>query len=40
MTDQEEYRICQGRCRIVYFIQDEAVTVWVGKVGHRKDIYL
>ncbi|MBE9580113.1 MAG: type II toxin-antitoxin system RelE/ParE family toxin [Proteobacteria bacterium] len=36
---QERYRLRQGRYRIVYSIQDNELTVWVVKVGHRKDIY-
>ncbi len=39
LTGQERYRIRQGRYRIVYSIQDEALTVWVVKVGHRKEVY-
>ena len=39
LTGQERYRIRQGRYRILYSIQDEALTVWVVKVGHRKDGY-
>jgi len=39
LTGQERYRIRQGRYRIVYSIQDEELTVWVVKVGHRKDVY-
>jgi mRNA interferase RelE/StbE len=39
LTGQERYRIRQGRYRIVYSIQDKELTVWVVKVGHRKDIY-
>ncbi len=39
LTGQERYRVRQGNYRVVYSIQDEAVTVWVVKVGHRKDIY-
>ncbi len=39
LTGHERYRIRQGRYRIVYSIQDEELTVWVVKVGHRKDIY-
>lgn len=39
LTGQERYRIRQGRYRIVYSIQDEVLTVWVVKVGHRKDVY-
>jgi mRNA interferase RelE/StbE len=39
LTGQERYRLRQGRYRIVYSIQDDEVTVWVVKVGHRKDMY-
>jgi mRNA interferase RelE/StbE len=39
LTGQERYRLRQGRYRIVYSIQDKDLTVWVVKVGHRKDIY-
>ncbi len=39
LTGQERYRLRQGRYRIVYSIQDTELTVWVVKVGHRKDIY-
>jgi mRNA interferase RelE/StbE len=39
LTGQERYRIRQGRYRIVYSIQDRELTVWIVKVGHRKDIY-
>lgn len=39
LTGQERYRLRQGRYRIVYSIQDHELTVWVVKVGHRKEIY-
>lgn len=39
LTGQERYRIRQGRYRIVYSVQDRELTVWVVKVGHRKDVY-
>ena len=39
LTGQERYRLRQGRYRIVYSIQDDALTVWGMKVGHRKHIY-
>jgi mRNA interferase RelE/StbE len=39
LTGQERYRIRQGNYRIVYSIQDKVLTVWIVKVGHRKDIY-
>ena len=39
LTGQELYRIRQGNYRIVYSIQDTELTVWVIKVGHRKNVY-
>lgn len=39
LTGQERYRLRQGRYRIIYSIQDDELTVWVVKVGHRKHIY-
>ena len=39
LTGEELYRVRQGNYRIVYSIQDNELTVWVIKVGHRKDIY-
>lgn len=39
LSGQEKYRFRQGRYRIIYSIQDEELTVWVVKVGHRKNVY-
>ena len=39
LTGQERYRVRQGRYRIVYSIHDDELTVWIVKVGHRKDKY-
>jgi mRNA interferase RelE/StbE len=39
LSDQDLYRIRQGNYRIVYSIKDELLTVWVIKIGHRRDIY-
>ena len=39
LTDQDRYRLRQGRYRIVYSIQDNNLTVWVVKVSHRKQVY-
>jgi len=39
LTGQQRYRLRQGRYRIIYSIQDDELTIWVVKVGHRKDIY-
>ncbi len=39
LTGQERYRLRQGHYRIVYSIQDEELTIWIVKVGHRKEVY-
>ena len=39
LSGQELYRIRQGDYRIVSSIQDIELTIWVIKVGHRKNIY-
>jgi mRNA interferase RelE/StbE len=39
LNDQERYRIRQGNYRIIYSIQDARLTVWIVKVGDRKDSY-
>ena len=39
LSGQERYRIRQGDYRIAFSIQDQAKTVWVVKVGHRRDVY-
>ncbi len=39
LAGMELYRIRQGNYRIVYSIEDEVLTVWVVKVGHRREVY-
>jgi mRNA interferase RelE/StbE len=39
LTGQERYRLRQGSYRIIYSIQDNELTVWVVKIGHRKEVY-
>ena len=39
LTGRERYRVRQGHYRIVYSIQDKELTVWVVKVGHRREVY-
>lgn len=39
LSSQERYRIRQGNYRIVYSIQDLELTVWVVKIGHRREVY-
>ncbi|MBI9084707.1 MAG: type II toxin-antitoxin system RelE/ParE family toxin [Desulfobacterales bacterium] len=39
LTGLDRYRLRHGNYRIVYSIQDNELTVWIVKVGHRKDVY-
>jgi mRNA interferase RelE/StbE len=39
LTGQERYRIRQGLYRIICSVQNNELTIWVVKVGHRKDVY-
>lgn len=39
LAGQNKYRIRQGDYRIIYTIIDNELTIWVVKVGHRKDLY-
>ena len=39
LTGQERYRLRQGRYRIVYSVQDKELTIWIVRIGHRKDVY-
>ncbi|HAD04602.1 MAG TPA: type II toxin-antitoxin system mRNA interferase toxin, RelE/StbE family [Desulfuromonas sp.] len=39
LSGQERYRVRQGQYRIVYSIADAELTVWVVKVGHRREVY-
>jgi len=39
LSGLERYRVRQGQYRILYSIQDDELTVWIVKVGHRKDVY-
>jgi mRNA interferase RelE/StbE len=39
LSGQERYRLRQGRYRIIYSIQDDELSVWIVKVGHRRDVY-
>lgn len=34
-----EWRIRQGSYRVLYTVEEDIVTVFVVKVGHRRDIY-
>jgi mRNA interferase RelE/StbE len=39
LSNLEKYRIRIGNYRVLYSIEDEVLTVYVVKVGHRKDVY-
>ncbi|MBF0378373.1 MAG: type II toxin-antitoxin system RelE/ParE family toxin [Desulfamplus sp.] len=39
LSDQEKYRLRYGHYRIIYSIQDKELTIWIVKIGHRKDVY-
>ena len=39
ISGQDRFRIRQGSYRIIYSIQDDELTIWVVKIGHRRDIY-
>ena len=38
LSGEERYRIRQGDYRIVYAVDDEARTVKVVKIGHRREV--
>ena len=39
LSGQERYRLRQGRYRIIYSIQDDELSVWIVKVGYRRNVY-
>ncbi|MBI4457140.1 MAG: type II toxin-antitoxin system RelE/ParE family toxin [Acidobacteria bacterium] len=39
LSGQDRYRIRQGAYRVIYGVDDQARTVIVVKVGHRRDVY-
>ena len=39
LSGQERYRIRQGDYRIIFSIQDAEHTIWIVKIGHRRDVY-
>ena len=39
ISGQDKYRIRQGDYRVLYTIDDPALTVTVVKIGHRGDVY-
>jgi mRNA interferase RelE/StbE len=39
LSGLDRYRVRQGAYRIIYSIEDDALIVYVVKVGHRSNIY-
>jgi len=39
LKGREDYRVRVGDYRILYFINDEIVTIEVVRMQHRKDVY-
>lgn len=39
LSAQDKYRVRCGNYRILYSIEDNILTVFVVKVGHRRDVY-
>jgi mRNA interferase RelE/StbE len=39
LSGQEKYRLRQGNYRVIYAIEETRLTIWVVKVGHRREVY-
>jgi mRNA interferase RelE/StbE len=39
LSGLEQYRVRQGDYRLIYSVDDEARTVVIVKIGHRRDVY-
>ena len=39
LSNQEKYRLRVGKYRVLYSIEEDILTVYVVKAGHRKDVY-
>lgn len=39
LKGRDEWRIRQGDYRILYIVEEKNVTVFVIKIGHRKEVY-
>lgn len=39
LSGDEKYRLRQGDYRVLYSIDDKAMTVTIVKIGHRREIY-
>ena len=38
LSGKERYRLRHGQYIIIYSIQDDEISIWIVKVGHRKDV--
>ncbi len=39
LSAEEKYRVRQGEYRVIYAVDDEARTVLVVKIAHRREVY-
>jgi mRNA interferase RelE/StbE len=39
LSGKDRFRLRQGAYRIIYAIEEDALVVYVVKIGHRKDVY-
>ncbi len=39
LSGEEKYRLRQGDYRVLYSINDAAMTVTIVKIGHRREVY-
>jgi len=39
LSGKDHLRLRQGSYRIIYAIEDDALVVYVVKIGHRKEVY-
>ncbi len=39
LKGRDEWRIRQGDYRILYIVEEQTVTVFIVKVGHRREVY-
>lgn len=39
LSGADKYRVRQGDYRVVYSIDDQAQTLVIVKIGHRRDVY-